>query len=72
MAESWESILTKIDTAIGDVLNGRHASYSIAGRSVQKLDLGQLLEWKRQVEKIIERQSSGGIFRGAKITKALE
>jgi hypothetical protein len=71
MAESWDSILSQIDTAIADVLAGNHASYSIAGRSVQKLDLNSLLDWKRKVEQIIERQSSGGIFRGAKITRPL-
>ncbi len=56
---SAASLLAQIDAAIEALLTGGASSYSIGSRSVSKLDLGQLFEERRLLQKEVERETSG-------------
>lgn len=68
MASAAE-LLTLIDSAIESLLTGGASSYSIGSRTVTKLDLGQLMQERRQLAMQVERESSG-MFRLAKLVRA--
>lgn len=70
MALDVNTLLTQVESAIEALLVGGHSSYSIGGRNVTKLDLGELFEQRRMLLTEVERQGSGGI-RLAKITRPL-
>ena len=63
------SLLAQVESAIVALLTGGASSYSIGGRSVTKLDLGELFEWRRELKKDVASES-GGTFRLAKMRRA--
>jgi flagellar basal body rod protein FlgF len=65
---STATILAAIDTAIEALLNGGASSYSIGNRTVTKLDLGELLKQRRDLQNQVDRETNG-IFRLAKISR---
>ena len=65
---SAASLLTQIDAAIEALLTGGASSYSIGARSVTKLDLGQLFEERRMLQREVARES-GGVFSLAKMAR---
>lgn len=69
MALSASSLLTQIDAAIEALLTGGASSYSIGGRSVTKLDLGQLFEERRLLQQQVDREAVGSMFRKAAIRR---
>jgi len=69
MALSAEQELILVQNAIQALLYGGHTSYSIGGRSVTKLDLNALFAREDILLKRVARESAGGVFRLAKITK---
>ena len=67
---SAASLLAQIETAIEALLTGGASSYSIGTRSVTKLDLTQLFEERRVLQREAARESSGsGGYRLGKITR---
>jgi len=67
---SAASLLAQIETAIEALLVGGASSYSIGTRSVTKLDLSQLFEERRILQREASRESSGsGAYRLGKITR---
>jgi hypothetical protein len=54
---SATSLLSQIDAAIEALLTGGASSYSIGARSVTKLDLGQLFEERRILQREASRES---------------
>jgi cobalamin biosynthesis protein CobD/CbiB len=59
------SLLVLIDAAIEALLTGGASSYSIGARTVTKLDLGTLMEERRQLQIQVARETgSGGISLG--------
>jgi hypothetical protein len=69
MASSASEMLSIVNAAITALLNGGASSYSIGARSVTKLDLGELREWRKELEIEVARESGGGIFRKAVIRR---
>ena len=69
MALSTQQELTLVQDAIQALLYGGHSSYSIGGRSVSKLDLNALFAREDILLQRLAREGSGGMFRGAKITR---
>jgi hypothetical protein len=69
MALSTQQELSLVQDAIQALLYGGHSSYSIGGRSVSKLDLNALFAREDILLQRLERETSGGMFRGAKITR---
>jgi flagellar basal body rod protein FlgF len=65
---STATILAAIDTAIEALLNGGASSYSINNRTVTKLDLGELLKQRRDLQNQVDRETNG-IFRLAKMSR---
>lgn len=63
------SLLAQIDAAIEALLTGGASSYSIGSRTVTALDLGTLFEQRRLLQAEVDRQSSGGMFRLAKLQR---
>lgn len=63
------SLLAQIDGAIEALLTGGASSYSIGSRSVTSLDLPTLFEQRRLLQAEVDRESSGGIFRLAKMQR---
>jgi hypothetical protein len=67
---SAASLLAQIDLAIEALLTGGASSYSIGSRSVTKLDLSQLLNERRMLQRQVERESSAsGAFRLGRIVR---
>lgn len=62
------SLLAQIDTAIEALLTGGASSYSIGARTVTKIDLGELFEQRRMLQKVVDRETSG-MFRLAKMQR---
>lgn len=62
------SLLAQIDTAIEALLTGGHESYTIGNRSVTKLDLADLFEQRRLLERQVDRENKG-TFRLAKMRR---
>lgn len=69
MALSATTLLTQVETAIQALLTGGHTSYSIGGRTVTKLDLKSLFEERRILQQEAARESGGGMFRLAKMSR---
>ncbi len=65
---SAASLLAQIDAAIEALLTGGASSYSIGSRSVTKLDLSQLFEERRMLQKEVQRETSG-TFSLAKLSR---
>ena len=65
---STATLLAAIDTAIEALLNGGASSYSIGNRTVTKLDLGELLKQRRDLQNQVDRETNG-IFRLAKMSR---
>lgn len=65
---STATLLAAIDAAIEALLTGQHSSYSIGSRSVTRLDLAALFAERRQLERQLSRETSGG-FRLAKMRR---
>lgn len=63
------SLLAQIDAAIEALLTGGHESYTIGNRSVTKLDLADLFEQRRLLQRQVDRESKG-TFRLAKMRRA--
>lgn len=72
MALTAEQELSLVQDAIQALLYGGHSSYSIGGRSVSKLDLNALFAREDILLKRVARESGGGMFRLAKLTKPNE
>jgi len=56
-----QSLLTQVESAITDILAGRHVSYSIGARTVSKLSLNELRQWRQELLFEVQRESGGGI-----------
>lgn len=66
---SPSSLLAQIDAAIEALLTGGASSYSIGARSVTKLDLADLFAQRRMLQAEVARESTGGMFRLAKLQR---
>jgi hypothetical protein len=63
------TLLAQIDAAIEALLTGGAQSYNIGSRSVTSLDLKTLFEQRRILQAEVDRESSGGMFRLAKLQR---
>jgi cobalamin biosynthesis protein CobD/CbiB len=61
------ALLALIDAAIEALLTGQHQSYTIGARTVTRLDLGKLMEERRQLQTAVSRESGSGAFSLAKL-----
>lgn len=68
MALDPATLLDQIDAAINALLTGGASSYSIGNRSVTKLDLTDLFNERRLLQREVAR-STGGAFRVAKLQR---
>jgi hypothetical protein len=69
MARTLQQQLDAVDAAIEALETGGHSSYSISGRSVTKLELGALYVERQRLQRLVDREAAGGMFRGAKIVR---
>lgn len=61
---SSASLLAQVEAAIEALLNGGASSYSIGSRSVTKLDLGELMQQRKELLRQVQRETSGGVSLG--------
>lgn len=64
-----QSLIAAIDAAIEALLAGGASSYSIGGRSVTKIDLPALFAERRHLQRQLDRESGGSVFRLAKFQR---
>lgn len=69
MALDPATLLDQIDAAINALLTGGASSYSIGNRSVTKLDLTDLFNERRMLQREVARATGGGAFRVAKMQR---
>ncbi len=69
MALDPSSLLTQVESAIEALLTGGASSYSIGARTVTNLDLASLFEQRRMLQNEVQRATSGGSVRLARITR---
>lgn len=62
------TLLSQVETAIEALLTGGATSYSIGARSVTKLDLAQLFNERRLLQREVQA-AAGGSMRYAKIMR---
>ena len=62
------ALLSQVESAIEALLTGGASSYSIGARSVTKLDLAQLFEERRLLQREVAN-GNGGTMRYAKIMR---
>lgn len=72
MALDPSSLLTQVESAITALLTGGHSSYSIGGRTVTKLDLSQLFEERRLLQREVNAASGGSQMRLARYSRTSE
>jgi len=63
------ALLSQIETAIEALLTGGASSYAIGARSVTHLDLSQLFEERRLLQREVQNAAGGGSMRYAKIMR---
>jgi hypothetical protein len=63
------ALLAQVETAIEALLTGGASSYSIGARSVSKLDMAQLFEERRLLQREVQNAAGGGSMRYAKIMR---
>lgn len=61
---STASLLAQVEAAIEALLTGGASSYSIGSRSVTKLDLGELMQQRKELLRQVQRETSGGVSLG--------
>jgi len=61
------TLLTQVETAIEALLTGGASSYSIGARSVTKLDLSDLFEQRRLLQREVSNSRGSGAFSLAKL-----
>lgn len=61
---STASLLAQVEAAIEALLSGGASSYSIGSRSVTKLDLGELMQQRKELLRQVQRETSGGVSLG--------
>lgn len=61
---SSASLLAQVEAAIEALLTGGASSYSIGSRSVTKLDLGELMQQRKELLRQVQRETSGGVSLG--------
>ena len=61
---STSSLLAQVEAAIEALLTGGASSYSIGSRSVTKLDLGELMQQRKELLRQVQRETSGGVSLG--------
>jgi len=61
---STVSLLAQVEAAIEALLTGGASSYSIGSRSVTKLDLGELMQQRKELLRQVQRETSGGVSLG--------
>ena len=63
------TLLSQVEAALSALVVGGASSYSIGARSVTKLDLTELREWRKELQWEVRRSTGSGVFSVAKMGK---